>query len=53
MSDKAGITTITDVDYNPSTNRYVMTWFEFPGPVARVAEFDAPAICITQRSAPG
>ena len=41
MSAAAGITTITDVDYNPGTNRYVMAWFEFPGPVARTAEFDA------------
>lgn len=35
-----GLTTITDVDYNTQTRRYVMTWFEFPGTLARVAEID-------------
>jgi hypothetical protein len=51
MSAKAGITTITDVDYNPNTGRYVMAWFEFPGPVARTAEFDAAGNLLTQRIA--
>lgn len=36
-----GLTTITDVAYNPTTRNYVMTWFEYPGPYTRVAEFDA------------
>ena len=49
MSQSGGITTITDVDYNPGTNRYVMAWFEFPGPVARTAEFDAAGNLVTQR----
>jgi hypothetical protein len=51
MSAKSGITTITDVDYNPNTNRYVMAWFEFPGPVARTAEFDSAGNLVTQRVA--
>ena len=49
MGVRSGITTITDIDYNPTTNRYVMTWFEFPGPVTRVAEFDAAGNLIAQR----
>ena len=49
MSQAAGITTITDVDFNPGTNRFVMAWFEFPGPVARTAEFDANGNLVTQR----
>jgi hypothetical protein len=49
MGVRAGITTITDIDYNPGTNRFVMTWFEFPGPVTRVAEFDAAGNLVAQR----
>jgi hypothetical protein len=49
MGNRSGITTITDIDYNPDTNRFVMTWFEFPGPVSRVAEFDAAGNLIVQR----
>lgn len=49
MGAASGITTITDIDYNPNTNRFVMTWFEFPGPVTRVAEFDAAGNLIVQR----
>ena len=36
-----GLTTITDIAYNSATKRYVMAWFELPGPYSRVAEFDA------------
>jgi hypothetical protein len=37
-----GLTTITDIDYNPSTNRYVMAWWQFGGLAGlRTAEFDA------------
>jgi hypothetical protein len=53
MGASSGLTTITDVDYNPGTNRYVMAWFEFPGPVARTAEFDAAGNLLAQRVASG
>lgn len=49
MGISSGLTTITDIDYNPGTNRYVMTWFEYPGPVVRIAEFDAAGNLIEQR----
>ncbi len=43
------LTTMTDVAYNPVTNRYVMGWFELSsGALARVAEFDSNANLITQ-----
>lgn len=44
-----GMTTITDVDFNPNTNGFVMTWFEFPGPHTRIAEFDSAGNVIAQR----
>jgi hypothetical protein len=44
-----GMTTITDVDFNPNTNGFVMTWFEFPGPHTRIAEFDSAGNLIAQR----
>ncbi|MEX1129173.1 MAG: hypothetical protein WEB50_11450 [Vicinamibacterales bacterium] len=47
------MTTITDIDYNPNTNRYVMTWFELisSGVFTRTAEFDAAGNLIAQRLA--
>ena len=37
-----GLVTISDVDFNPHTGRYVMTWFELSsGLYTRIAEFDA------------
>ena len=44
-----GMTTITDVDFNPNTNGFVMTWFEFPGPYTRIAEFDSAGNLTAQR----
>jgi hypothetical protein len=41
---QGGMNSITDVDFNPVTGRYIMTWFELSsGLYARVAEFDAGA----------
>jgi hypothetical protein len=40
----AGLTYITDTDYNPDTNRFVMTWWQGPagvGPETRAAEIDS------------
>ena len=37
-----GMNAITDLAFNPSTGRYVMTWFELSsGALAKIAEFDA------------
>ena len=44
-----GMTTITDIDFNPNTNGFVMTWFEFPGPYTRIAEFDSAGNLLAQR----
>ena len=44
-----GMTTITDVDFNPNTGGFVMTWFEFPGPYTRIAEFDSAGNLVAQR----
>ena len=36
-----GMNTITDLDYNPATGRYIMGWYEISsGLYAKVAEFD-------------
>jgi hypothetical protein len=44
-----GLTTITDIDYNPVTNRYIMTWFEFSSAaLAMIAEFDTAGTLISQ-----
>ena len=43
-----GLTTISDVDFNPASGRFVMTWFELSsGLFARVAEFDGAGNLLT------
>jgi hypothetical protein len=42
------LTTMTDVNFNPFTQRYVMAWFEISaGSLAKVAEFDAAGNLLT------
>jgi hypothetical protein len=49
-----GLVTITDVDYNPATGRYVMAWYEVAGGLlARVAELDAAGNLLTTGVASG
>ena len=49
-----GLVTITDVDFNPYTGRYVMTWFELSsGLYARIAEFDGAGNLVTSGIASG
>ncbi len=44
-----GLTTITDLAFNPETQHYMMTWFELSsGSYARVAEIDAAGGVIGQ-----
>jgi hypothetical protein len=44
-----GLTTITDLAFNPETQHYMMTWFELSsGSYARVAEIDAAGGVIAQ-----
>ena len=44
-----GLTTITDLAFNPQTQHYMMTWFELSsGSYARVAEIDAAGNMIGQ-----
>jgi hypothetical protein len=45
-------TTITDLAFNPDTNRYLMSWFEIStGSYAKVAEFDANGTLVSQNIA--
>lgn len=44
-----GLTTITDLQFNPQTQHFVMTWFELTsGYFARIAEFDPTGSLLTQ-----
>ena len=36
-----GLTTVTDIDFNPVTQSYVMAWWQSLGHAAKIAEFDA------------
>ena len=48
-SYSGGMTTITDIDYNPVTNRYIMAWYDMRSTLnAMVAEFDASGHLLTK-----
>lgn len=53
MPAASAMTTVTDVDFNPQTGRYVMTWFQLDGGglKAQIAEFDANANLLTMGTA--
>ena len=49
-----GLVTISDIDFNPYTGRFVMTWFELSsGLYARIAELDASGNIVSSGIASG